>query len=172
MMEAISSSLDTNQIVESIAYGALRLIPFNQMNVALADAETGTYDLLKITINNDSSLVTTREHRPHIEGTALMKAVTDNQDSLYLAGDPTIADYMDLQTWHAQGEKTSLIIPLMTGGKALGAMHIGSDQTDTSAFDEFRPLLKRISNLAAVSIQNAHLFNQALNLQNFNESIV
>ncbi|MBA3873816.1 MAG: GAF domain-containing protein, partial [Anaerolineae bacterium] len=75
-------------------------------------------------------------------------------------------------TWHAQGEKTSLIIPLMTGGKALGAMHIGSDQTDTSAFDEFRPLLKRISNLAAVSIQNAHLFNQALNLQNFNESIV
>jgi len=172
MMEAISSSLDTNQIVESIAYGTLRLIPFSQINVALNDAETGAYNLLKITINNDSSLVTTREHRPHIEGTALMQAVVSNQDALYRTGDEDIAQYEDLKTWHAQGEHTSLIIPLMTGGKALGAIHIGSSQTDTAAFDEFRPLLKRIANLAAVSIQNAHLFNQALNLQNFNESVV
>ncbi len=172
MMEAISSSLDTNQIVESIAYGALRLIPFKQMNVALTDTETGTFDVLKITINNDGSLVTTREHRPHIDDTALMHAIVEGQDFMYLAGDAKVSEFMDLQTWHAQREKISLVIPLMTGGKALGAMHIGSDQSDTTPFNEFRPLLKRIANLAAVSIQNAHLFTQALNLQNFNESIV
>ncbi len=172
MMEAISSSLDTNQIVESIAYGALRLIPFSQMNIVLTNTETGAYDLLKIDIAKDGSLVTSREHRPHIDGSALMKAIVEGQDALYLAGDSTIAEFMDVQTWHNHGERTSLIIPLMTGGKALGAMHIGSQQADTAAFDEFRPLLKRVANLAAVSIQNAHLFNQALNLQNFNESVV
>src|SRR5262249_34820127 len=39
-------------------------------------------------------------------------------------------------------------------------------------FDEFRPLLKRMANLSAVSIQNAQLFNQAINLQGFNESVL
>lgn len=171
MMEAISTSLDTRQIVEAVAYGTLRLVPYNQMTMALAATEGGGYEILKITINNDGALVTHTEHRSHIEGTALQRAVLDGQDTLYLASDSSGQGYADVQAWQQQGEQISLVLPLIAG-QALGALHIGSNETDGSHFETFRPLLKRITNLAAVAVQNARLFNRALNLQNFNESVV
>src|SRR5262249_36537706 len=54
----------------------------------------------------------------------------------------------------------------------LGVIHLGSDTPGEQRFGEFRPLLKRMANLTAVSIQNAQLFHQAINLQGFNESVV
>ncbi|MEZ4670120.1 MAG: GAF domain-containing protein [Anaerolineae bacterium] len=174
MMEAISTSLDTTHIIEAVAYGALRLVPFNQMTVALADADADLqgYDVYKISINNDSSLVTNHEFRSHIESTALLKAMTDGVDILLNTDEPAAHGFEDIQAWRSQGEQISLVIPLLAGGAALGALHIGTDQRDATGFTEFRPLLKRIANLAAVAVQNARLFNQALNLRNFNESVV
>ena len=63
-------------------------------------------------------------------------------------------------------------MPLITGGICLGALHLGSDLSQAFGFEEFRPLIKRIANLAAVAIQNARLFNQAVNLRAFNELVV
>src|SRR5688500_16078384 len=51
-------------------------------------------------------------------------------------------------------------------------MQFGSDTQNAEGFEEYRQLLKRIANLAAVAIQNARLFNQAVNLRLFNESVV
>src|SRR4030095_6877681 len=56
MMEAITGTLNTEQIVEAVAYGALRLVPFTQMTVALQDAEKTGFNLLKVAFGSDSSL--------------------------------------------------------------------------------------------------------------------
>jgi PAS domain S-box-containing protein len=172
VMETISASLDITQIIEAVAHGTLRLVPFNQMTVALKDSEAQGYDVLKITINNDGSLVTIQEHRPHIQDTALLKAMSSGQDALYETDDQTATQFIDIQSWHKQGEQVSLIIPLMAGGTVMGGLHIGTDQPDDASLNEFRPLLKRIANLAAVAVQNARSFNHMLNLRDFNESVV
>ncbi|MBI5671566.1 MAG: GAF domain-containing protein [Chloroflexi bacterium] len=172
IMEAVTKTLDTGQIVEAVAYGASRLLPVMQMTVALLDVEQQGYDILKVTFTRDNTPVLAKEHRAHIDGTALARTFQDGQDYLYYAGEPDAVHYDDLRAWHGRGERTSLIVPLVVGGVILGALHLGSAEERAFNFSEHRPLLKRMANLSAVAIENARLFNRALNLQTFNESVV
>lgn len=172
IMEAVSKTLDTGQIIEAVAGGAARLLPVMQMTVALVDADQQGFDVLKVAINSDSAPVVTREHRAHIENTALARTYRDGQDYLYYIGEPDASRYEDLRAWHRRGERTSLILPLVAGGVVIGAMHLGSTQERAFALHEYRALLQRMANLSAVAIENARLFNRALNLQAFNESVL
>ncbi len=172
VMEAVSRTLNVDEIIEAVAYGALRLVPFMHMNVALVDMEQPGFDLVRVDVNPDGTLVIGHDYRTDIEGTALGRTWQDGQDYLYQSDDPDAGSYADLRAWHERGEHTSLVLPLVAGGEPLGAMHLGSDLRRAFGFNEFRPLLKRMANLSAVAIQNARLFNRALNLQAFNESVV
>ncbi len=171
VMEAIASTLDMAEIVEAVARGALRLLPFMRMTVALVETEQqGGFEIITVAVKADDSLVVLRNHRAGLDNTALGRTFESGQDYLYSADDTSA--YEDLQMWRAAGERTSLLVPLIAGGICLGAMHIGSDLVQAFGFEEFRPLIKRIANLSAVAIQNANLFNQAVNLRLFNESVV
>src|SRR5690606_24115094 len=171
VMEAIASTLDINQIVEGVARGALRLLPFSRMTFTLLDSEQQGFDVIRVTVKPDNALVIRRERRANLEGTALGRTFEEGHDYLYHADDGFVQQYEDLRSLVAEGERTSLIVPLITGGLCLGAMHLGSDQENAGGFEEYRSLLKRIANLSAVAIQNARLFNQAVNLRLFNESV-
>ena len=155
MMETISGTLNIEQIVEAVAYGALRLVPFTQMTVALRDADRRGFDLLKVAIQNDSSLVISKDHQLYVEDSVLMRTFREGVDYLYYISTPEPVDYSDLHEWHEHGERTTLIVPLYAGGEIIGAIHLGSDLEQAFGFNEFRPLLKRLANLAAVAIQNA-----------------
>ncbi|NWG18347.1 MAG: GAF domain-containing protein [Chloroflexi bacterium] len=172
IMEAVSKTLDTGQIIEAVASGAARLLPLMQMTVALVDADQQGFDVLKVAIGSDGALSTTKEHRAHIENTALAQTYRDGQDYLYYIGEPDAGRHEDLRAWHRRGERTSLILPLVSGGVVIGAMHLGSAQERAAALLEYRPLLQRMANLSAVAIENARLFDRALNLQGFNESVL
>jgi PAS domain S-box-containing protein len=172
MLQAASQSLDTEQIVEAISYGTLRLVPFHRMTLALNDVEGQGFDVFRIALQADNSPVIDHEHKPYIDGTVLARVVELGRELFIPFDDPDAESYPDLRAWRSQGEKVSLILPLLSGGLGLGAMHMGSEDADPHHFEVFVPLLKRIANLAAVSIQNARLFSQAMNLRNFNESVV
>ncbi len=171
VMEAISSTLDLNQIVEGVAQGVLRLLPFQHMTLALVDNEQDGFDLIRVSVTPDNAVVIGRDHLPTLENTSQGRTFTDGKDYLYHADTETDADYTDLHSWQAEGERTTLVIPLITGGFVAGSMHIGSNLVHAFGFDEYRPLIKRIANLTAVAVQNARLFGQAVNLRLFNESI-
>lgn len=158
VMEAISSTLDMTEIVESVARGVLQILPFMRMTVALLETEQAGFDIINVAIKADSSVTTVRDHRENIDGTALGLTFETGQDYLY--GADAATEFIDLREWHAVGERTSLVVPLITGGICLGAMHFGSDLVQAFGFEEFRVLIKRIANLSAVAIQNAHLFEQ------------
>lgn len=159
VMEAISSTLDMNEIIGSVARGVLQLLPFMRMTVAVLETEQLGFDVVNVTVRTDSSLVIEREHRDSLDRTAMGLTFETGQDQLYLSVDGA-QSYEDLQVWRQSGEHTSLIVPLITGGICLGSMHFGSDLMQAFGFEEFRPLIKRIANLSAVAIQNAHLFEQ------------
>lgn len=172
VMEAMASTLDISEIVESVARGALRLLSFSRMSMALLDNEQQGFDLITVGVQPDNALVVGRDRRSSLARTALGRTFENAQDFLYTAGDAEMRDFEDLRTWSAQGEQVALIVPLVSGGVVLGALHIGSDSRQTEGFEEYRPLLKRIANLTAIAVQNARLFNQAVNLRLFNESVV
>jgi GAF domain-containing protein/signal transduction histidine kinase len=182
IIESISNTLNPDAIVESGARGIARLLTFNRLTVALLDTESLGYNITRVTIQPDGTSLVGRDHRDSLDGTALGRAYRTGEDALYLAdesgadeahqNETPYRDYEDLYSLRVLGERTTLIMPLITGGFVLGAMHIGGDALDEENFNAFRPLLGRIANLLAVAIQNARLFNQAVNLRLFNESVV
>jgi PAS domain S-box-containing protein len=172
IMEAIARNLDIDAILQAVARGALRMVPFMRMTVALVNHERQIFEVIRIFANPDNSLEVQHEHWSSVDRTALGRSYSDNQDYLYHFGDTAIETYDDLRAWFAGGERTTLILPLVVGGERLGALHLGSDLMQAFGFAEFRPLLKRMANLAAVAIQNTRLLENAVNLRQFNESVV
>lgn len=161
LMEAIASTLETEEIIASVARGALRMLPFTRMTLALVDTERRGFDVITVLVQIDNRLTQTRAHWPSLEGTALGRTYIEGTDYLYYLDAGLAADYLDLNANYAQGERTSLIVPLITGGIVLGSLHFGSDLINAFGFEEFRPLIKRIANLAAVAFGNATLFADA-----------
>ncbi len=173
MMEAVSKSLDIEDIVRSVATGASRLVPFNRMNVALLNVDDTGFEVLNVTANADKSFTIVRESRTSLGNTVLSRSYRERADYLYLTSeDPEWLVYDDLREWKDYGEHSALVLPLLTGGEALGVIHIGSDDRNPHQLVEYRGLLKRMGQLVASTIQNARLFDQAVNLQVLNESVV
>ncbi|MCU0479927.1 MAG: GAF domain-containing protein [Anaerolineae bacterium] len=173
MMEAVSKSLEIEEIVRSVAMGASRLVAFDRMNIALLNVEDNGFELLNVTANPDKTFTIARESRPTLGNTVLNRTYRERSDYLYLTSqDPEWLVYDDLREWKGYGEQVALVLPLLTGGEALGVLHIGSNSSSPHEFVEYRGLLKRMTQLVASTIQNARLFDQAVNLQVLNESVV
>lgn len=173
MMESVSKSLDIEDIVRSIAGGTARLVSFNRMNVALLSVDNTAFELFNVTANHDATFTISRESLLTLGNTAMSRTYRERNDYLYLTSeDPEWLVYDDLREWKGYGEKGALVLPLLTGGEALGIIHIGSDQDNPRQLAENRGLLKRMAQLIASTIQNARLFDQAVNLQVLNESVI
>lgn len=173
MMESVSKSLDIEDIVRSVAGGTSRLVPFNRMNVALLNVDDTAFEIFNVTANEDATFTIVRESLATLGNTSLNRTYRERNDYLYLTSqDPEWLMYDDLREWKGYDEKGALILPLLTGGEAIGVMHIGSDQENPHQLGEYRGLLKRMAQLVASTIQNARLFDQAVNLQVLNESVV
>lgn len=174
VMEAASSTLDLNKIVESVARGILDLAPIKHLTLALADSTGSSFDVMHVTVvdADKRTVEIAKDPRMSLDRTILGRSYADGRDYLYTADSEETKLYEDLKTWKEQGLKASLVMPLLTGGETLGALHLGTDQMAHAAFEEFRPLLRRMAQLVAGAVQNARLFNQAVNLQVLNESVV
>ena len=98
--------------------------------------------------------------------------LTSVNHNCYHAKDKQSAEqFDDLKNWFDRGEQTTIYLPMISASEILGVMHIGSDKV--GAFDiETQQLLNRTSQLVASTVQNARLFNQAVNLQILNRSVV
>jgi GAF domain-containing protein/sensor histidine kinase regulating citrate/malate metabolism len=172
VLEAIARTLDVREIVYAVASGVQKLTPYERMTFALQDPEQNGFQVITITNGEGDTLNVQRERRADLARTALGRAYASKADMLYLSDDTINIEFDDLRAWRGLGERTSLIAPLITGGLVLGALHIGSNTSRERDYEAARPLLRRIANLAAVALQNGRLFNQAINLRLFNESVV
>jgi GAF domain-containing protein/nitrogen-specific signal transduction histidine kinase len=164
VMEAIASTLDPAEIVRAIAGGAQRLVPFARLSLVLIDQETRAFERIHVQPDPDGQLIITRDRAGSLEGSAIAHTFETKADALYLLDPAERASgiqYSDLAELYMQGERTSLLIPLVSGGLALGVLHIGSDLAQAAGFDEYRDLFKRIASIAAVALVNANLFERA-----------
>ena len=172
IMEAVAETLDIEDIVKAVSQGLLRILSFNKVIVALRDSENRGFDILRVSVLSDQSVKVEKESVETLDNMALGHTYKHEQDTVYYVDSPKDEDFVDLNRAYKSGERTSLFLPLLTGGECLGAIHIGSDLEDSRQFVEFRPLLKRVVQLVASAVQNARLFNQAVNLQVLNQSVV
>ncbi|RMG73036.1 MAG: GAF domain-containing protein [Chloroflexi bacterium] len=165
VMEAVSRTLDIQEVVQAVAEGILRMVPYHTMTVALRAGDDQNFDVLRVEVQSDDTVHITREQIPALSG-AMQRTYEEGMDYIPSQDDSD----EDIRQWREQGEKSTLLLPLVTGGETLGVVHIGS-QSEGELYEQ-RNLLKRVIQLVASSIQNARLFDQAVNLQILNESVV
>lgn len=172
IMNAVASTLDLNKIAHAVSDGIRQLVPLTRLTLAVANPLTRVFDYLWVSVQPDGSLQGTQETRPTLEHTALGRSYERRQVGVYNAGDVEVAAWDDVREWHRQGERATIILPLVAGGECLGAIHFGSAQERAVTAHEIRSLIERVAQLVAGALQNARLFNQAVNLQVLNRSVV
>lgn len=171
--EAVASTLDFDKLVRLVAKGTLKIVPFSSMSVVVSNDDTNGHDMVKASYVGGGELEFDTEHPSSLANTALGHALEDREPHLYILGEDDDNRFADILSWQSKGEKVTLILPLLTGGEALGAIHIGSTSThDVNNYAESIPILRRMAQLVAGAIQSARLFDQAVNLQILNESVV
>lgn len=173
ILKSVSSNLDTDIIMDAVAMGTFTLIPYNRMTIALLNNEQKGFDILRVSENEDGTLETSRDRRATLQRTAMGRSFDDRQEYIYYAdGHDKKLSFEDLDAWFKAGEKIGIVLPLMTGGECFGVVHIGSDSPHTTNFTQVFPIIRRMMQLFSSAIQNARLFDQAVNLRAQRESVL
>jgi PAS domain S-box-containing protein len=172
VLETVARTLDVTEIVLAVTEGVRRLFPFGRLTFALHDSEQSSYQVVRAVLADDGKPSISRERRANLARTALGHVHDTRSDLLVQANDALVSTFEDVRAWQAEGEQTSYVLPLLAGGLSLGALHLGSSEPMNEVLEATRPLIRRIANVAAVALQNARLFNQAMNSRVFNESVV
>ncbi len=172
IMRTVATTLDLGEIAHGVAQGLYALVPFSRMTLAIYNEQSEAFDYLRVLPDQNGNLTVTQEQRTSLERTALGRVYRDREGQLYTAKDDATRFLDDLKVWYSSGERASLILPLISGGECLGALHLGSSAVETLQSSEARAIVRRVTQLIASSLQNARLFNQAVNLQVLNRSVV
>jgi PAS domain S-box-containing protein len=172
MMEAVASTLELDEIIEGIAGGMRDMIAFTRMSVMLVDEDRDEFEVRRVTLGMRGEIAIDSGEPIPVEDTAVGLAVRDAKTTLYHIADANrLPALHDLKTWWMTGERTTLIIPMVAGGRVTGALHMGSELSDAFGFEEQIPLLSRMANLAAIAIENAQLFQQSIDRERFSTAV-
>lgn len=149
LMEAVSSSLQPEAIIEAIAVGLQQMIPFTRLHVALGDPDAPLLDVWRALVALDGAIAVERGEPLPAEDTALRLAYDEREPRIYALerDEATRARLADLRAWYGAGERSSLIVPMIAGGQPIGALHLGSELEGAPGFRENLTLIQRLANL-------------------------
>ena len=173
VMQAVTTALDPLRVVEAMADGLQRLMPFTRMTVAFFEAESPVFETLVARFVNISQLEVQAGTPIAVEGTALGAVSRDGQGRIfYLDDDQDDIRYADLQAAYDGDERTVMVVPLSAGGQILAALSLGSELSHAYGFDPGNmETVQRMANLAAVAIENARLYQQTAERERFSASL-
>lgn len=174
LMEAVSSTLDMGDIAQAIAHGMLRLLDLHRLDVTLIKPDGNGFDQITVEVVDPikPELNVLRNHTVDLSNTLMNEVYEQGFDQLFTLDDRPAQVFEDLTRWRNEGEHISMVLPLNTGGERIGVVHLGSRQAKLKDFESNRVLLRRMAQLVASSVQNARLFNRAVELQIENRSVL
>ncbi|MBX3061761.1 MAG: GAF domain-containing protein [Anaerolineae bacterium] len=172
VMEAVASTLDLDEIIQGIALGLRDMVAFTRMSVMMVDEERDEFSVRQVTMGMRGEVLVDEGDAIPADNTAVGVAVRDAKTAIYHISDANrTPSYGDLKNWWMTGERTSLIVPMIAGGRITGALHMGSELSGAFGFEEQTAMLSRMANLAAIAIENARLFQQTIDRERFSAAV-
>ncbi|RMF52978.1 MAG: GAF domain-containing protein, partial [Chloroflexota bacterium] len=172
LMETVTSTLDLDEIIAGVANGFQQMIAFTRMNIALLREDNASFEVRRATITPRGEVRVNPVPSLPVENTALGLAVSEPMPKLYDLTDPEqVAGFDDLRLWRDLGERTALVVPMIAGGRAIGAIHMGSELSQAFGFREQLEFVSRIANLTAVALENAQLLRQTIDRERFSVAL-
>lgn len=174
MMQAVTGTLDVEQIIQAVAEGLQHFLLFTHMSVALYNTADDRFDLLEANfVAVDRVEVQPGESVPAV-GTALSAVREANRGQVRFAPaslEPSLEP--DVRQWWEGGERSTMLIPMPAGGEVIGVLHLGSENQRAFGFDEATmALVQRMTNLASVTIANARLYQRTVEREQFSAALV
>ncbi|MDD2920812.1 MAG: GAF domain-containing protein [Anaerolineales bacterium] len=155
----ISSSLDPEQIYDSVHKAAQRLMPVESFLIALLDEEKNEIDGVYLL---DRGKRYTSERIPLERG--LSGAVIKSGKPLLLSNLDEMKAFDSVQFGEDEDETQSIVaVPMIIGSKALGMLSAQSYQPGVYSEEDVQ-ILGTLANQAIVAIQNGRLFAETQNL--------
>ena len=163
VMEAVSASIRPEQVVAAIAHGLGRLVPFTRMSVAIYDETARQFDVYRADVTGSAAVDVVRDTTLSPANSATWESFQQATAHFFqLARDETArARYSDLRAWYESGERSTLLVPMISGVQAIGVLRLGTELENPFGFEENRDLVQRLANLSAVSLENVRLFARA-----------
>jgi PAS domain S-box-containing protein len=173
MMEVVTGSISPEGVLQAIGRGLQQMVPFTRMNVALFNEETEQFDVLRADIALDSSVQIVPDEPLPVADTATGFAYQQKNARLYKLQEEESAreNFGDLAAWYDTGERSTLVVPMIAGGQAMGALRLGSELENAFGFEENLDLIQRLANLSAVALDNARLFQEVRAREQFSAAV-
>lgn len=173
MMESVAATLEMDSVLRTLADGLQQMIAFTRMHVALLNPSGDTFDLRRVEVTADQKVHIFSDQALPFEGSAMAKCYRDRVHLTYRIHSPEDAmGYADLERWYNEGERITMMVPMIAGGETMGVLRLGSEHENARGFDEYPDLVGRMANLSAVTINHSRLLNDLVASKAYNEAVV
>jgi PAS domain S-box-containing protein len=173
MMESVSATLDMERVLRTLAEGLQQMTPFTRMHVALPNKQGTEFELRRVEITYDKQVYTFGDRPITLQGSAMAETYYRKTSQLYLLKYASDAgNFHDLKRWFEEGERATLMVPMVAGGEVLGVLRLGSELEEAYGFRENLDLIGRMANLSAVSIKHSRLLADLVASTSYNEAVV
>jgi len=173
MMESVAATLDFESVLRTLAEGLQQMIAFTRMHVGLPSPSGKEFHLQRVEILADGNVYLFDDAPLPLEGTAMGRVFQGNlRQTVNLLRRQDAGKDQDLQRWYEQGERITLMVPMIAGGETLGVLRLGSELENAFGFAEHLDLVGRMANLSAVAINHSRLVNNLMSSTAYNEAVV
>ncbi|MFP4321021.1 MAG: GAF domain-containing protein [Anaerolineales bacterium] len=173
LMESVSATLDIESVLRTLAEGLQQMVAFTRMHVGLPARDGKAFNLRRVEVTGDQKVHIFDDEPIKMTGSAMAVAFNKNERLLYsLKRTDDAGSFSDLRRWYRQGERITLMVPMIAGGETLGVLRLGSELQDAFGFREQTDLVARLANLAAVSINHTRLLEDLTASTAYNEAVV
>ncbi|MCP4289098.1 MAG: GAF domain-containing protein, partial [Gammaproteobacteria bacterium] len=148
----LTSTLDLNQVLDTIANSALSLVNATEVRIFLGDAQADPLQF-GVSARRDSS------HKPfprppRVDGLVATAARTGQPQVISQADQHPLFSAPGARHW---GIRAAAAFPLQLAGRVLGVFNAALDDRDSFREDELR-IMRLLSDQAAVALENARLY--------------
>ncbi|MFH1147397.1 MAG: AAA family ATPase [Pseudomonadota bacterium] len=156
----LSSILDLNELLEKILDSTMELVGAERGLLVLhTPADQGGEDELVVKVVRSAG-TEDMSNLPHWR--SIVWSAIERRNSLIIRDASADADFRDQPAIATSGVRSALCAPMITKGRLIGAIYLDNHLVSGLFNEKDREMLELISSQAAVSVENARLYNNVI----------
>jgi formate hydrogenlyase transcriptional activator len=160
----VVSVLDLHELLNAVSASLRRLVPHEYASLSLYDAETQTLQIHALDFPVSKGLLQEGLSIP-VKGSPTGRAITTRQPVFITRGDIEQFGSDIARRILAEGLKSAYCLPLISHGRPLGTLVVGSLREDNFPLKDAE-LLQHIANQIAIGVENALSYRQVVDRAN------
>ena len=160
----VVSVLDLHELLNAVSASLRRLVPHEYASISLYDAETQSLQIHALDFPVSKGLLQEGLSIP-VEGSPTGRAITTRQPVFITRGDIEQFGSDIARRILAEGLKSAYCLPLISHGRPLGTLVVGSLRDENFPVKDAE-LLQHIANQIAIGVENALSYRQVVDRAN------